>query len=494
MRRTSRAVSFALLLTLASAGPVTGPRAGAKENDDSDRKAALEKRKREAIRRGIEWLKKQQKPDGSFDYDDAPFRIGGMEHMIQGSTGLACFTLLKSGVAPNDPAIGKSFGAMLNLPVKHCYSAGCVLLAIDAYVNWQPPEEDDDEAAPGETEGPGTREKKGQAQGGGAGAAKKPKRDPRLIELARQCVAFLEKNQQKSLWRYPYGTTEDVSVAQYALLGLDAGERIGVPVSKACYEKALEYFLREQEPNGPEVKAFLVPGAEHSFKELRQIEKELRDKIHKIDAAFRGKKRGDVDANGRTEEDQRRLAEEEASKRIYRTGEKDTATREKMYARGWKYMTEGRRWQSTPTGSMTASGMACTLICKAHLDAAPAYEKIRKQVDKAVRDGAAWLAKNFSVKENPAHQMHHYYYMYSLERAGILGLVPKFGERDWYDDGVKMFLGVQHKNGSWDAGDTGTSGAMCDTCFALLFICRGTTPVVRIPERVVTGKNAGASN
>jgi hypothetical protein len=77
--------------------------------------------------------------------------------------------------------------------------------------------------------------------------------------------------------------------------------------------------------------------------------------------------------------------------------------------------------------------------------------------------------------------------MYGLERAGILGLVPKFGEHDWYDDGCHMFVRSQKSDGSWDAGGEGTVGPVCDTCFALLFLARGTTPVVRIPTRTTTG-------
>jgi hypothetical protein len=50
-----------------------------------------------------------------------------------------------------------------------------------------------------------------------------------------------------------------------------------------------------------------------------------------------------------------------------------------------------------------------------------------------------------------------------------------------------MFLSQQKGDGSWHATN-GTSGPVPDTCFALLFICRGTTPPVRLPERVMTGR------
>src|SRR5581483_6250171 len=53
------------------------------------------------------------------------------------------------------------------------------------------------------------------------------------------------------------------------------------------------------------------------------------------------------------------------------------------------------------TASMTTAGLACLFICKAHLDGQASYEKnLRGPIDKSLRDGAAWLAKNFSVTQN----------------------------------------------------------------------------------------------
>src|SRR5205823_2464001 len=73
---------------------------------------------------------------------------------------------------------------------------------------------------------------------------------------------------------------------------------------------------------------------------------------------------------------------------------------------------------------------------------------------------------------------------------GVLLLVPRFGEHDWYDEGSKELLREQRADGSWDKGHAGTVGPMCDTCFALLFLSRGTTPIVRIPTRTATGPGA----
>jgi hypothetical protein len=133
-------------------------------------------------------------------------------------------------------------------------------------------------------------------------------------------------------------------------------------------------------------------------------------------------------------------------------------------------------------------------ICKAHLDGQKSWERARATADKSLRDGAGWLAQHFDVEKNPAregneesHAGHVYYYLYGLERAGVLLLAPRFGTHDWYVDGCNAIVREQSTNGSWDGGRQGTVGAVCDTSFALLFLARGTTPIVRIPTRTVTG-------
>src|SRR5262249_2498057 len=145
------------------------------------------------------------------------------------------------------------------------------------------------------------------------GSGKPHKPDPQDLDLAKRCVEWLERAQKKRVWRYQGEPDEDASHAQYALLGLDAAERLGLPVNKAAYEKAAEYFIATQEKEGEEVKPFSVTGADVPFAELKKVEKELKEKIRKIATGFKGKKPGDVDGTGRTEEDQRRLAEDDAA-------------------------------------------------------------------------------------------------------------------------------------------------------------------------------------
>jgi hypothetical protein len=446
----------------------------------------LPKQRGAAIDKGVAWLKKAQAGDGSWDDKFVPFT--GVGHMKQGTTALAALALLKSGVAPDDPCINKAFDSMASCKLEHCYDAGTVLMAIEARLHWEPPQLD-----PDDVKGEGTVEKKP------AKAGKSFKPSGADLDLAQKCVQFLVKNQGEFGWTYPpaaNGFQEDVSNTQYALLGLDAAERLGIDVPKDVYEKAQGLFVSNQEKDGPEVTPFPVPGADLSYKELKKIEKETRDAIKKVEGSFKGKKPGETNAAGHTEDDELRTTGEEAAKKIYKT----TSAKLKMNARGWGYAyrkdpkAQGNvNLETKPTGAMTTAGLASLFICKAHLDGTKTYEKAyRGPMDKALRDGAAWMAKNFSVSTNPPGAQHHLYYIYGLERAGILLLVPKFGEHDWYEEGTKELLKDQAADGSWDAGNQGTVGPMCDTCFALLFLARGTTPIVKIPARTATGQGGDA--
>jgi hypothetical protein len=448
--------------------------------------AEAPKQRAAAIDKGVAWLKKAQAQDGSFDDAFKPFM--GLGNMKQGTTALAALALLKSGVGPDDPCIRAAFDFIHGCKLEHVYEVGCVLMALEARYDWEPPHVDPD-AGPTE----GTHEKKPVAK-----PVKTIKPAPRDLELAQRCVEYLSKNQGQTGWTYPpaaNGFREDVSNTQYALLGLDAAERLGVEVPKEIYEKAQELFVTNQEKDGPDVTPFAVPGADLSYKELKKIEKETRDKIKQIEGAFKGKKAGDVNGDGHTESDERRTTEEDAARKIFRT----TGAKIKMKARGWAYafaIAPGTPGAQAPdhrcTGAMTTAGLACLFICKAHLDGTKVYEKsLRGPMDHAIRDGAAWMAQNFAVDQNPKDGMHVLYYLYGLERAGVLLLVPRFGEHDWYEEGARKLVKDQAADGSWDAHDAGTVGPMCDTCFALLFLARGTTPIVRIPTRIATGPGGG---
>jgi hypothetical protein len=104
--------------------------------------------------------------------------------------------------------------------------------------------------------------------------------------------------------------------------------------------------------------------------------------------------------------------------------------------------------------------------------------------EKVALDGLAWLDKNWSVKENigppetskgDAHGW-LYYYLYAIERTGMLYDTALIGNHDWYLDGARELLAAQKADGSWDASSY--KHPTWDTCFAILFLKRATKRLV----------------
>jgi Mg-chelatase subunit ChlD len=128
---------------------------------------------------------------------------------------------------------------------------------------------------------------------------------------------------------------------------------------------------------------------------------------------------------------------------------------------GWGYGTGGE------TGSMTCAGVASLVIARHHLGVT------EPAVDPAVLDGLEWLASTFTVEENPGQGTgsHHYYYLYGLERVGVLAETEFLGEHEWYPVGARHLLKAQHADGSWG------KDPYLDTCYAILFLRRATLPL-----------------
>jgi hypothetical protein len=63
-----------------------------------------------------------------------------------------------------------------------------------------------------------------------------------------------------------------------------------------------------------------------------------------------------------------------------------------------------------------------------------------------------------------------YYFMWSLERVGVVCDLDLIDGFDWYGRGAKKLVDAQSENGSWQGGAYAAGG--CDTCFALLFLTR----------------------
>lgn len=466
------------------------------------------KRVDEAAKKGVEFLKTLQKPDGSFS--------GETEYekrYAYGSTAFALFALLKGGEPKNSTAIQQGFNWLRSQKgFPGVYGAACLILALSALGD-----EEDNASAPDES---GDKSK---------GLVTVPVDDPAQEAKdhlkntpdwakgwMKEAVEYLIKAKTENVWRYPgpnsgeyaakmngVGGNDDASNTQFAIIALYAARRMGIRAPKEMYASIAEYFILNQEDKGPEVQGFPVPGVDLNLKKLEDMEKEwtkefnkkLKEEIKESKEA--GKEYKGMDLNTVPRED----PYQEFGKEIG-----------KFSARGWAYLAKNApKTQSFPdgstlntpqimldvTGSMTASGVVSCMLAKAELEDTPWYKKNKERLDKAIRDGLAWIVKNWNTSKNPGASQEDswkYYFFYSVERAGVLTLAQNIGEHDWYKEIGGLILSEQQSNGSWAGGQSApienfsvfSHGPMWNTCFAILFLKKSVTPLVK-PEVIYTG-------
>lgn len=393
-----------------------------------------------AIDRGVAWLRKAQAQDGSFlEYPTFPGAV----------TALVYHTLRVCGVRKTDSTAQRAWTSLrrdYTPATMQTYGAAVYLMAIAEHGDRIPNAPDDrDVKLSGE--------------------------DLRFATDIARALAAAQDAQGR--WTYespvvPGATTGyvtgglrrpgayDHSNTQYALLGLKSAARCGVPVDPAVWRRSLDHFLAAQEPDGP-----AVP-------------------------------RHDARAAGGTE----------------RGGTYAPVTDR---ARGWAYegTIVGGTTARAANASMTAGGVSSVVICRSELlgtTSMPA--KLASDSETAVWDGLAWIGTNWvydpalgvrgALPQTPAGVPGmgcgiELYETYGIERAGVLAGVEWMADLDWYGAGAEPLLARQDKDGSWKGIFQGilpepdrnglarceASRRVVDTCFALLFLKRGTAPVRR---------------
>ncbi len=75
---------------------------------------------------------------------------------------------------------------------------------------------------------------------------------------------------------------------------------------------------------------------------------------------------------------------------------------------------------------------------------------------------------------------HDLYFLWSVERVGVLFGMEKIGGIDWYDVGAEELVAAQNISGSWGRGGR---GAEVDTAFAILFLVRS-NPIKDLSTRL----------
>ncbi|MGQ9503874.1 MAG: DUF4159 domain-containing protein [Thermogutta sp.] len=328
----------------------------------AERGEALATALEESINRAIQYIKRQQRDDGSW-----PEPVD----MPCGMTGLCTLALLSAGVPSDDPAAAKALRYLRKFSTSDIDKTYSLALQTMVFCRAD------------------------------------PARDaPRILENIR----WFERTQikdgpERGGWSYP-GSSPDNSNSQFALLALYEAERVGVRASDETWSLARDYWEGGQNPDG-----------------------------------------------------------------------------------SWGY----RRGQPG-TGSMTCAGIASLVIIRdvAYQPTATVDDKNRisccgpstQTVDR-VRKGLDWLARHFTVRQNPqAGNSWLLYYLYGLERVGRLSAQRFIGQHDWYREGSAFLLELKSTVAQgglaidyW-AGPGLENDPLLATSFALLFLAKGRRPIL----------------
>jgi len=142
---------------------------------------------------------------------------------------------------------------------------------------------------------------------------------------------------------------------------------------------------------------------------------------------------------------------------------------------GWPYRSRGGSY-----GSMTAAGVA-DLIILGHTPVAGREQGFRNgkapgcgkyKANKPLLNGLSWLGRHFRADQNPQRRRSWvHYWLYAVERCGILSGRRSFGHHDWYREGAAHLVRTQGLAGTWGDG-------VVDTAFAILFLAKGHKPLL----------------
>jgi hypothetical protein len=382
----------------------------------------------DAIDTGVLWLKKRQASDGSFpDFPQFPGAV----------TALAYYTMRVCGVPKEDPAAKAAWTSLKNAYHRSemkTYSAAVYLMAIAEH-----------------------------------GERVKDARDEHDVKLSKDEMKWAEEiaralaggQDERGAWSYliegssvPGGLQQlpegyDHSNLQYALLGLKAAARCGVKIDPAVWRKSLVHLLETQQASGLPVDRGAAPVAKGA-----------------------------------------------------------TSAKLVDHARGWCYRgraatPDGGEPGLPPLAGMTAGCVGSVVICRSELAGTREMtDKLDADAERAVWDGLAWLGTSWvptgtlTPPTNLPPRIRDalgtgisLYEFYAVERAGILAGAEWMGPTDWYGAGVASLLERRTPDGSWTGYDAGlvvedlperkSAYRPVDTCFALLFLRRGTVPVRR---------------
>lgn len=140
---------------------------------------------------------------------------------------------------------------------------------------------------------------------------------------------------------------------------------------------------------------------------------------------------------------------------------------------GWGYSTKLR---SESDISMTLAGLASLYVCIDNLYNEASLSCKGNTELPAVKKAMDYIGSHFDEIRS---RVWFYYVLYGVERVALATGYKYFGKHDWYKEGRGELLARQQPDGSWDYGAGPIGGGLnTSTSYALLFLLRGSRPVV----------------
>jgi len=375
-----------------------------------------------AIDRGLVHLRSRQKSDGTFK-PQAGYPIG--------TTALAVLTLTACGVPREDPAVRQALDWIFGQEPKKTYALATCLLAIDrAYTP--------------------AAELRAIAARHPIKAYVRDLPPKRRAWVERAAKALERSASSPGTWGYPPGRRSllkfDTSNTQYAVLGLRAATHLGYPVREQTWLGVVRYCAIVMERKGPAGIVCLIRRGE-AIPDEAQAHLQNLCKVARV--------------------------------------------------AGFRYSTLSRH--DHVDGALTCAAITCLVVARHQLRLLESHKlngKLKAEIDDMLATGWAWLQASWRMDRHPrlAGGRWYYYFLYSLERAAVLDAVKRVGGSDWYFEGAMQLLARQTRKPAQageakpepgDPKEENPDGAWnrkgahetAPTCFALLFLKRGTAPL-----------------
>ncbi len=295
----------------------------------------------DAIDGGVRWLQERQNRDGSWSFMIDSHRNGG--------TALALYTLIKSGVSPDDPCSVAALEFLASGDPTRTYSVGCQLMALAAIGDMQHKE---------------------------------------WVERLVQILLEYETANHRGIWGYPGGG--DLSVTQYAALGLFAASKFGVQAPVETWQDLVSAAIDD----------FQLPSREVPWSGANPS----KTGSNRIAGFSYRPNSGPGTATG-------------------------SMTTAGLCVLGFANLSVGRR------------------LGRRHL------RMIERAKGPALAwlEHHYTVARNPAAERAGSGGGRTHYYLYGLERVAALYRLEKVGQFDWYRDGALWLLGNQNDDGSWSS-------------------------------------------